>query len=161
MRKPFNPRPMSNGAMAVAILALCVAMAGSAFAGAKFGKGTVKTENIHKGAVTTKKLRNGAVTSNKLAAGVVKSEIAISRQAGVTLSVPAGQSRVGIVGCPVGSQAISAGAALVNATAGDDDLGIVESAQLAGVPRFWSVRVGNSEAAMRSWQLSAICIRIG
>ena len=52
--------------MAVALLALIVALSGSAYAVSKIG-----TNQIKNNAVTTPKLRNGAVTAPKIAPGVV------------------------------------------------------------------------------------------
>ncbi len=56
-------------ALVVAIIALCVALAGTAYAATKIG-----TKNIRNGAVTTKKLKNRAVTAGKLANGAVTAE---------------------------------------------------------------------------------------
>lgn len=52
--------------MAVALLALVVALSGSAYAVTKVG-----TKQIKSNAVTTPKIRNGAVTAAKMAPGVV------------------------------------------------------------------------------------------
>jgi hypothetical protein len=63
------PRP--SPAMIVAVLALCLAVGGTAFAAVKLGKNAVKTKNIKNGAVTESKLGTGAVTEGKLGAGAV------------------------------------------------------------------------------------------
>ncbi len=54
----------------VALLALFVALGGSAYA-IHLGKNAVKTKNIKNGAVKEAKLANGAVTEAKLATGAV------------------------------------------------------------------------------------------
>jgi hypothetical protein len=50
----------------ISIIALCVALGGTAYAAKKIG-----TKNLKNGAVSTKKLKNEAVTEAKLAAGAV------------------------------------------------------------------------------------------
>jgi hypothetical protein len=71
MRKQILRRP--SPAMIVAVLALCLAVGGSAYAGVKLklGKNAVKTKNIKNGAVTKSKIAAGAVSADKLAAGAV------------------------------------------------------------------------------------------
>lgn len=56
---------------AIAILALVVAMAGTAYAGTQLPAGSVGTKQLKKSAVTTKKIADGAVTGSKLADGAV------------------------------------------------------------------------------------------
>ncbi len=51
--------PTSGAALAVSIVALVVAMAGSAYAGATLGKGSVGTKQLQKGAVTRRQDRQG------------------------------------------------------------------------------------------------------
>jgi hypothetical protein len=51
---------------AIAILALVVAMAGTAYAGTQLPAGSVGTKQLKKNAVTTKKIRDGAVTGSKI-----------------------------------------------------------------------------------------------
>ena len=58
-------------AMVVAILALCFAVGGTAFAAVKLGKNAVKTKNIKNNAVTESKIAGGAVTGSKIANGAV------------------------------------------------------------------------------------------
>jgi hypothetical protein len=55
----------------LSVVALFVALGGSAYAAAKIGAGQVKTVNIAKEAVTQQKLRGNAVTSGKIANGQV------------------------------------------------------------------------------------------
>jgi hypothetical protein len=57
--------------MVVAILALCFAVGGTAFAAVKLGKNAVKTKNIKNNAVTESKIAGGAVTESKIAGGAV------------------------------------------------------------------------------------------
>jgi hypothetical protein len=51
---------------AIAILALVVAMAGTAYAGTQLPAGSVGTKQLKKNAVTTKKIQDGAVTGSKI-----------------------------------------------------------------------------------------------
>src|ERR1700704_515580 len=69
MRKQILRRP--SPAMVVAILALCLAVGGTAFAAVKLGKSAVKTKNIKDGAVTESKIAANAVTESKIANGAV------------------------------------------------------------------------------------------
>ena len=66
MKKLHVSRP--SPAMVVAMVALIVALGGSAYAAKKIGSSQLK-----KNAVTTKKIKNGAVTGGKLASGAVSS----------------------------------------------------------------------------------------
>lgn len=68
MRKSLH-RP--SPAMIVAILALAVALGGTAVAGVKLSKNSVKTKTIKNNAVTTGKIKDGAVTSPKIGDGQV------------------------------------------------------------------------------------------
>lgn len=63
------PRP--SPAMVVAVLALCLAVGGTAFAAVKLGKNAVKTKNIKNGAVKESKLAANAVTESKIAGNAV------------------------------------------------------------------------------------------
>jgi hypothetical protein len=62
--------PTSGAALAVSIVALIVAMAGSAYAGVTLGKGSVGTKQLKKGAVTNGKIAKGAITAGKLKSGL-------------------------------------------------------------------------------------------
>ena len=64
-RSSRRPSP----AMAVALLALFVALGGSAVAAVELARNSVGSEQIRAGSVTTTKLRNGAVTGAKVANG--------------------------------------------------------------------------------------------
>jgi len=59
--------------MVVAVLALCLAVAGTSIAAVKLGKNAVKTKNIKNGAVTESKIAGGAVTESKIGNGAVSS----------------------------------------------------------------------------------------
>jgi hypothetical protein len=63
------PRP--SPAMVVALLALCLAVGGTAIAATKLGKNAVKTKNIKNGAVKESKIAGNAVTESKLAGNSV------------------------------------------------------------------------------------------
>ncbi len=65
-------RSRFTSAHLIALLALFVALGGSAYA-VHLRKGAVKTRNIKNGAVVESKLANGAVTDPKIAAGAVTS----------------------------------------------------------------------------------------
>ena len=69
MGKRLVRRP--SPAMVVAILALCLAVGGTAFAAVKLGKNAVKTKNIKNSAVTESKVAANAVTEGKIASGAV------------------------------------------------------------------------------------------
>jgi hypothetical protein len=63
------PRP--SPAMLVALLALCLAVGGTAVAATKLSKNAVKTKNIKNGAVTEAKIAGNAVSEGKIANGAV------------------------------------------------------------------------------------------
>jgi hypothetical protein len=99
---------------AVALLALFVALGGSAYA-FHLGKNAVKTRNIKNGAVTEAKLAGGAVTASKLAPGAVGSANVgdvVVRSTTVSLPDPAGP--IATVHCNPGEKLLSA-TARVNA----------------------------------------------
>src|SRR5512133_1733431 len=83
---------LPSPAMIVALVALIVALAGSAYAAKKIGsrqlkRNAVTTKKIKNKAVTTAKLANGAVTTDKLSEGE-RSEGFVTNQSG-PLSLPA------------------------------------------------------------------------
>jgi hypothetical protein len=57
--------------MLVALLALCLAVGGSAYAGVTLSKNSVKTKSIKNGAVTESKIAGNAVTESKIASGAI------------------------------------------------------------------------------------------
>jgi hypothetical protein len=63
--------PTSGAALAVSIVALVVAMAGSAYAGVTLSKGSVGSKQLKKGAVTNGKIAKGAVGNGKIAKGAI------------------------------------------------------------------------------------------
>src|ERR1700742_2683163 len=69
MRNPRLGRP--SPAMVVAIIALCVALGGGAYAATKIPKKSVGTKQLKGSAVTEGKLADNAVTAKKIAAGAV------------------------------------------------------------------------------------------
>jgi hypothetical protein len=73
-------RSRFTSAHLIALLALFVALGGSAYA-VHLGKNAVKTKNIKNAAVTEAKLANGAVTAAKLAPGAVQSPTIVVRYA--------------------------------------------------------------------------------
>jgi hypothetical protein len=70
-RRRWLRLPTSTAALTVSIVALVVAMAGSAYAGVTLGKGSVGTKQLKKGAVTNGKIAKGAVGLGKLKGGLV------------------------------------------------------------------------------------------
>jgi hypothetical protein len=61
----FRPRRPS-AALVVSVIALIVALGGTAYAGVKLGKNSVGTKQLKNGAVTSSKIKNGSVTAGKL-----------------------------------------------------------------------------------------------
>ncbi len=125
MRKPTRGRFTS--AHAIALLALFVALGGSALA---VNKATVGSKDIKKNAVTTKKIKNAAVTTRKLAdAAVTTTKLAddavTSGKIGAgqirasdlgtittvqnTIQVPTASAGTADVECPAGSVMLSGG----------------------------------------------------
>ena len=107
--------PLPSPAMAVALLALFVAMGGSAWAVTKVGTNQIKnnavtTAKIKPGAVNASRLGSGAVTGSKLAVGSVGgSNVAVQQIAGDPVTVLEGSSQIVTATCPEGKTAISAG----------------------------------------------------
>jgi hypothetical protein len=69
----WRPRTPSAGLL-VGIVALVVALSGTAYAGATLGAGSVGTKQLQKGAVTSKKIASNAVTSGKIQPGSIGSK---------------------------------------------------------------------------------------
>src|SRR3954451_10025939 len=65
MRRPQLRRPTPAGVLA--FVALLLALAGTAYAGAKIARNSVGTFQLRNGSVTTAKLHKGAVTPAKVA----------------------------------------------------------------------------------------------
>jgi hypothetical protein len=66
----FRPQRPS-AALVVSIIALIVALTGTAYAGGVLGRNSVGTKQLRKNAVTTAKIHNGAITAKKLKKGLV------------------------------------------------------------------------------------------
>lgn len=62
-----------NPALIISIIALFVALGGSAYAGVQLSKNSVGTAQLKNGAVTTTKVKGGAITKSKLADSVKNS----------------------------------------------------------------------------------------
>lgn len=69
MSKSLLRRP--SPALAVSIIALVVALGGTAYAGTLIPTNSVGTTQLRNGAVTTKKIKNAAVTTSKITNGAV------------------------------------------------------------------------------------------
>jgi hypothetical protein len=70
-RRRWLRLPTSGAALAVSVVALVVAMAGSAYAGVTLANNSVGTKQLKNGAVTNAKIAGGAVGNGKLANGAV------------------------------------------------------------------------------------------
>jgi len=117
------PRP--SPAMVVAVLALCLAVGGTAFAATKLSKNAVKTKNIKNGAVTENKIAANAVTESKIASGAVSAGklagsakatwvetelggFTIARQSGGVTVAPDGTGKAAVnLGVDISGRAIS------------------------------------------------------
>ena len=149
MQKLLNPSGMSRGAMVIAVIALIAALGGSAYAGAKLGKNSVKTKQI----------ANGAVTSAKLGKGAVASKVKFTRVEGPKLVVAANKSESTTISCPAGSIAVSGGAEVVNPTNTAELGAIISSFQVKSNPNQWTIRV-EANATSRSWETSVECVTL-
>ena len=149
MRNFFNPAQMSRGSMVVAILALCVAMAGGAYAANNIGKGAVEAKNIANGAVSAKKIQKGAIAKR----------VVITQVSGGNLSVGANKSAATTAACPNGTQAISGGAEQLNPSNGTSDGGSIESSFRSSNVKNWTLRIDNPGSA-KTFAVSALCIKI-
>jgi hypothetical protein len=84
----FRPRRPS-AALVVSIVALAVALTGTAYAGAVLGRNSVGTKQLRKNAVTTAKIHNGAITAKKLKKGLLvphATRADVANSAGAALS---------------------------------------------------------------------------
>jgi hypothetical protein len=108
MKRFHISRP--SPAMVVAIVALIVALGGSAYAAGKIGskqikKNAISTKKIKDDAVTGAKIANGAVTGGKLAGGAVGTAM---RQ-GPTTNIPGNTAAKAEVNCKPGERATGGG----------------------------------------------------
>jgi hypothetical protein len=100
----------------VALLALFVALGGSAYA-FHLGKNAVKTKNIKNGAVTEAKIANAAITASKLAAGAVRTPSVVVRVASKPLNE--GSNAIPTAVCHPDEVAVGGGALTSNSGLGD------------------------------------------
>jgi hypothetical protein len=109
---PARPSRRPSPAMVLAILALFVAVGGTAYAGVKLGKNAVKTKNIKNSAVTNSKIADGAITSSKIGAGqVAPSSLGSVVTRVVTTDLPDnGTLQRAIASCASGEKLIGGGA---------------------------------------------------
>jgi len=102
--------------MIVAVIALIVALGGSAYAAKKIG-----SKQLKKNAVTTKKIKNGAVTAAKLANGAVKGAVAATGTAARSTTKGCDPTTTAFIDCGTVSLNLpSSGRVLLVADAGDD-----------------------------------------
>jgi hypothetical protein len=135
-------RSRFTSAHLIALLALFVALGGSAYA-FHLGKNAVKTKNIKDGAVTEAKLANGAVTTAKLAAGAVKSPSVVVRVASKPLNE--GSNAVPEAHCQPGEVATGGGGLTANQSA-DVQLNILRPLQASGA----SAQEGDTPGAFQA-----------
>jgi hypothetical protein len=97
-------------AMVVAVIALIVALAGSAYAAGKIG-----TKQLKKNAVSTKKIKDDAVTGSKIANGAVngaklaKGAVGVVMRQGPTTTITGGNSVRAEANCKPGERATGGG----------------------------------------------------
>src|SRR5262249_35645148 len=72
VRNLIKRQPLGAAALVLGVIAICIALAGTSFAGKK-GGGKVTTKKLANGAVTTSKLADKSVTEGKIADGAVTS----------------------------------------------------------------------------------------
>jgi len=96
--------------MVVAVIALVVALAGSAYAAGKIG-----TKQLKKNAVSTKKIKDDAVTGSKIANGAVsgaklaKGAVGVVMRQGPTTNIPGNTAAKAEVSCKPGERATGGG----------------------------------------------------
>lgn len=101
MHGVLSRRP--SPAMLVALMALFVALGGSAYAALKLPKNSVGTAQLKNGAVTSAKLRNNSVTASKVRshsltnANLANSAVTISPGTGLTGGGPVALGRSGVL----------------------------------------------------------------
>jgi hypothetical protein len=103
---------MPSPAMLVALLALFVALGGSAYAVNKVGTNQIKnnavtTPKIKNNAVTTAKVANGAITTAKVKSGAIQGDrLSVIQVEGEEVTMNPGTSEIAYANCPEGRQAI-------------------------------------------------------
>jgi hypothetical protein len=148
-----------SSAHLIALLALFVALGGSAYA-IHLGKNAVKTKNIKNGAVVESKLANGAVVESKLANGAVSSPKLAGGAVGAgnlgfvavrtaTKPLPDGGSALAIASCLSGERLIG-GSAIVSTgnssdivVNGDSPTQADGSVDRSKSPTSWTVQANN------------------
>lgn len=143
-------------AMVVALIALFVAIGGSAYAGIK-----VDTNQIQNGAVTAPKLRNGAVTGSKLSGSAVGSKVEWTYTTDVegydsNVTVAPSGTETGVVSCPAGKEMIFASYRPF-ATQGSPPLAIVDMDRFPS-DRSMRVMLYNGDDAPLQAGLWGLCI---
>jgi hypothetical protein len=140
MRNLFSkPATLSRGAMVVAVIALCVAVTGGAYAANKIGKNAVQAKNI--------------------APGAIKKKVKVVEVVGTTVTVPTLKSASTSVACPTGTVAISGEATIVDPTNQADNAAIEASFRTAD-QRSWTFRLDNAGPASHSWTTSVLCLKV-
>jgi hypothetical protein len=172
-------RSRITSAHLIALLALFVALGGSAYA-IHLGKNAVKTKNIKNGAVIESKLADGAVSAAKLAGGAVSAgkladgavgakslgSVVVRRAA---TAMPDGTNRVAIATCPSGERLIG-GSAGVTASNSPDIVVTTSDATLADgsapvggqSPTSWYVLGNNyvgADTSTPSLIANALCLK--
>jgi hypothetical protein len=139
MRNVFDPRQMSRGAMIVAVVALCVAVTGGAYAANKIGKNAVQAKNIAPGAIAKK--------------------VKVVEVIGLTVKVDSLKSASTSVACPTKTVAISGEASIVDPTNQADNAAIEASFRTSS-QKSWTFRFDNAGPVAHTWLPSVLCLRV-
>jgi hypothetical protein len=151
MRNLFSkPVTLSRGAMVVAIVALCVAVTGGAYAANNIGKGAVQGKNI----------ANGAVSAKKLAKGTIAKKVKFTTVTGPGVTVSGTESKAVNVTCPNGTQAVSGGPELL-APANSGNAAAIISSFRSSNTRIWTIRLESYSGGAKSFGTSAVCVSLG
>jgi hypothetical protein len=140
MRSFFSrPVPLSRGAIIVAVIALCAAIGGGAYAKNNLGKGAVQAKNIAPGAIAKK--------------------VKVIEVAGPTVKADSLKSVSTSIACPTGTVAISGEASVVDPTNTVDDAAI-EASFRSSNQRSWTFRFDNAGPVAHQWATSVLCLKV-
>jgi hypothetical protein len=145
-----------SAALAVSVIALIVALSGTAYAGIVLGPNSVGTKQLRKRAVTTAKIHNGAITAKKLKKGLLVPHAAIANSAGAALV--AGHASSADRATTAGSAAALSGVNVVTSAAitnphGQETFGEADcpAGQFAVGGGAWNTAVKVGESINSSW----------
>ena len=160
MNEPHTSGRRPSPALLIAIVAVILSLAGTAYAGVELGRSSVGTFQLKNGSVTTAKLRDDAVTAAK-AAGCPSNTVAIGPgcvEAGLrpAAGYSAAVSTCASVGGRLPLVAELDGILALGKPLGDPELvadQVVPAA--AGKTSWWSTRTGGRRLKSRSTPLAA------